>query len=89
MPDKQSTLFNKAARRAGDSRFFMSGVLRKSGMDNASLASYLGYEIGSLARLALCRKPSPESEKFCLDVERIAEHTGADPARLASLIRGT
>jgi hypothetical protein len=86
MSGKQKLMLDKAARRAGDSQFFMSGVFKKSGMDNASLASYLECEISSLASLALCRKPNPDSEDFCLEVRRIAEHTGADPVRLSNLI---
>lgn len=91
MPDKKDALFVKAVRRAGNSPFFMSGVLavysEANGMDNKSLALYLSCKTGALTRLALCRKPSTESGKFYPEIERIAEYTGADPVRLAALIR--
>jgi hypothetical protein len=55
-------------------------------MDDEQLADFLGCELEVLPRLALCRRPRP-APRFREDVEAIAGHTGADPSRLARLVR--
>jgi hypothetical protein len=54
-------------------------------LDDDRLAAFLGIDRPALDRLALCGRPRPEL--FAADVQDIAAHVGADPLRLANLIR--
>jgi hypothetical protein len=51
------------------------------------LASFLNCSLDALVRLALCRRPNTMRPSFHNDVKKIALHCGADPQRLATLLR--
>lgn len=74
-----------------DSAFYLAGVLatfrQSSGMTDRDLANYLQCEPDALIRLALCRRPDPEGNRFGEDVVRIAIHLNLNPLRLANLVR--
>ncbi len=58
----------------------------REGMDDEQLAAFLECDPGALPRLALCRRPR-QAPDFRGDIEAIAAHTGADPSRLARMVR--
>ncbi|MEA2576276.1 MAG: hypothetical protein QOH93_3574 [Chloroflexia bacterium] len=58
----------------------------REGMDEEQLAAFLECDSDALPRLALCRRPR-KAPDFRGDIEAIATHTGADPTRLARLVR--
>jgi hypothetical protein len=58
----------------------------REGMDDEQLAAFLECDPGALPRLALCRRPR-QAPDFRGDIEAIAAHTGADPSRLAKMVR--
>lgn len=58
----------------------------REGMDDEQLAAFLECDPGALPRLALCRRPR-QAPDFRGDIEAIAAHTGANPGRLAKMVR--
>lgn len=84
-------LMARAAARAADDPFFLASALaayrQLTGMDDAALAAELGCDVAALTRLALCRRPDGASPMFKDEVPRIAAHAGADPLKLANLLR--
>jgi hypothetical protein len=58
----------------------------REGMDDEQLAAFLECEHEALPRLALCRRPR-QAPDFRGDIEAIAAHTGANPGRLAKMVR--
>ena len=83
------TRLRRAAERAGAHRFFLASALlpyaRAEGLDDAGLAHYLGYDVAEFPAVLLCRQPAGET--FTADVQRTVERFGADPARLAEVLR--
>jgi hypothetical protein len=81
----------RLARRARGDPFFLAPLLacyaECEGLDDAGLAEALGCPPAALTALRLCRAPRPAPEEFWADVTRIAERFGADPERLAALVR--
>jgi hypothetical protein len=81
----------RLARRAEDDSFFLAQLLacyaRSEGLDDGGLARYLGCPPAALTALRLCRAPRPAPREFWDDVRRIGERFGADPDRLAALVR--
>ncbi len=88
---KLERLLARAATRAERRAFFIASALedyrKMEGLDEAQLADYLHCTSSDLARLALCRRPKPESPKFKDEVRAIARHTGIDAGRLMKLLR--
>jgi len=86
-----SFLLQHAARRAAQDRFFFSNSLVEfrnvRGMAEDQLAEFLGCRPIVLLKLALCRRPDPESPNFRSDMERIASVFKIRPERLVQLIR--
>jgi len=86
-----SFLLQHAARRAAHDCFFFSESLVEfrniRGMAEDQLVQFLGCSPGVLSKLALCRRPDPESPKFRSDVERIAAVFNMQPGSLVQLIR--
>ena len=84
-------LLRWTAERASTDRFFLASALlpyaRAEGLDDAGLAERLGCAPDDLPALLLCRRPEKQGGRFRMDVERIAERFGLDPARLAQAIR--
>ncbi|HEX8227732.1 MAG TPA: hypothetical protein VF826_00290 [Chloroflexia bacterium] len=58
----------------------------REGMDDEHLAAFLECDTEALPRLALCRRPR-QAPDFRGDIEAIAAHTGANPGRLAKMVR--
>lgn len=91
MVTNNDRLLARAAARAEDDRFFVGSALaayrRLRGIDGTALAAELGCEEPALSRLALCRRPEGEGPMFRDEVTRIADYTGCDVARLASVLR--
>lgn len=89
--DNSSSLLRYAASRAASNRFFLAGCLaefsRLHGAGEDELARFLSCSRNALPRLALCRRPDPESPRFRTDVERIAAACDVQAIRLAQLIR--
>jgi hypothetical protein len=56
-------------------------------MNETELAGFLGCPQSLLSKLALCRRPDPNSERFQMDIKRIAEAFSLEPARLFQLVR--
>jgi hypothetical protein len=83
-------LADLAARAAGDP-FFLGFTLaeyaRAEGLADDRLAAHLRCPVESLTMLRLCRAPRPDPDGFRADVERVAERFGADPAKLAAVVR--
>lgn len=84
-------LLQYAARKAARSRFFLAEYLTEFSsihkMDEDKLAQFLGCSSGLIPKLALCRRPDPESMNFRSEVEQIAVSFNLQPLRLAQLIR--
>ena len=84
-------LFDHAARRASSRVFFLGSVLAAytqiEGLDDSALADLLGCRPAILPALRLCRRPTTDAPAFRSDVEQIAERFGADPVRLAEVVR--
>jgi len=89
--NETSRLLRYAARKAAQNRFFLAEYLNEfniiRGMTEEELAQFLGCSLGLLPKLALCRRPDPDSPRFRSDVERIATAFDIQPGRLVQLIR--
>jgi hypothetical protein len=81
-------LANLAASRPSLMSSLMQRYREQEGMDDQQLAAFLECEAEALPRLALCRRPRPAPD-FRGDIETIAAHTGANPNRLARLVRAS
>ncbi len=82
-------LLRYAARRAEERPGFLAWVFAgyrgEEGLDDAGLARVLDMPIEQISAMALCLRP--RADRFAEDVRAIAERFGANPARLATLIR--
>lgn len=94
MAADRDRLLARAARQAESDAydaFFVGSALaeyrRLRSFDAATLAAYLDCDEAALSRLALCRRPEGEDPMFRDEVTRIADYTGCNAARLASLLR--
>ncbi|NJL55486.1 hypothetical protein HC928_10060 [bacterium] len=56
-------------------------------LDDTALAALLGCAANDLSRLALCRRPAPESDTFRTDIEHLAQRFQLHTGQLASIIR--
>jgi hypothetical protein len=88
---KDLSLLQYAAKRAINSRFFLAESLKEfrinRGMTEDELAAFLGCRSELLPKLALCRRPDPESSRFRVDIERIATAFNIQPIHLVQVIR--
>ncbi|MGI8551652.1 MAG: hypothetical protein ACR2PL_12835 [Dehalococcoidia bacterium] len=84
-------IVRRAAERAAGSGFFLSSALvayqDEHELDDVALSDWLGLTVDQLPRLRLCRRPDQHSAKFGAEVRQIAAFTGAQPLRLATLLR--
>lgn len=91
MRDHASEALARAAQRAEQQPFFLASVLAAyratHQLDDASLADLLGCAPDDLVRLALCRRPAPESARFSAEVDHLARRFGLHGDRLAAIIR--
>ncbi len=89
--DKGADLLRHAAVRASKNMFFLAADLSEfqkyRRMNETQLAGFLGCPEGLLSKLALCRRPDPGSERFQMDIKRIAEAFSFGPTRLFQLMR--
>jgi hypothetical protein len=83
-------LAQQVIRRFAADPFFAGAALsrfeRRTGLEEDQLAAFLGCEVAALPRLALYRWPNPDSPRFGEQVQRIADRTGADVVRLATIL---
>ena len=91
--NRSSEFLRHAARRASQHSFFLAADLEqfrvRQGMEEGQLARFLGCAPEVLPRLALCRRPDPQSPSFRSDIQRIASALGLQQDRLAQLVRQT
>ena len=75
-------------RVAGDPRF-IGAALAEAGLlhDRTAAAARLGCSPEQIPRLALCRRPNADDERFADDVRNIAAFVSCDPVRLRDLLR--
>jgi hypothetical protein len=71
--------------------YFLGNALTKyevlHGIGDKHLAEWLNCGLDSLTRLALCRMPDAEQDRFQQDTKRIAEFASCDADRLVQLLR--
>jgi len=88
---KNADLLSHAARRASLHPFFLGRDLYQfrahRGIDETNLACFLGCLPELLPKVALCRRPDPDSPRFQSDVHRIADAFGLQADRLVQLVR--
>lgn len=91
MSDHASEALVHASRRAEQQPFFLASVLAAyrtaHQFDDARLADMLGCTPDDLIRLALCRRPAPESARFSAEIDHLARRFGLRGDRLAAMIR--
>lgn len=92
MNSKRTTeLLSHAAKRASQHPFFLAADLEQfrahRGIHEADLARFLGCSLEVLPKVALCRRPDPESPRFRSDIHRIADAFGLQTDHLVQLIR--
>jgi hypothetical protein len=89
--EKSTDLLRYAARRASQYPFFLAADMdhfrSHLGMEETDLARFLGCLPDFLPKLALCRRPDPDSPQFRSDIQRIAGAFGLQTDRLVQLIR--
>jgi hypothetical protein len=78
------------AKRASNRKIFLASALGEfadqRGLSPERLADFLGCNPDRLAKLALCRRPNPNSADFISDIENIASHNQIDPFQLRQLL---
>lgn len=81
----------RLARQARERQTLLASLLfayqEQEGLDEPGLADFLGCNVASLPRLALCRRPRAQTSSFREDIERVAQYAGANPLQLVKLIR--
>ena len=92
MNSKRTTeLLRHAARRASQHPFFLAADLEQfrvhRGIQETDLARFLGCSPEVLPKVALCRRPDPESPRFRSDTHRIANFFDLQTDHLVQLIR--
>jgi len=91
MPERAS--LERFVRRLREQPGFMAHVLQQyrahERMGEEGLAAQLGIGAAALTRLALCKVPRPEPERFAADVQAIADFTGANATELVRILRTT
>jgi hypothetical protein len=89
--NETAPLLRYAAKRIAHNRFFLARYLNEfrasRGITEGELARFLGCSPVLLPKLALCRRPDPDSPGFRADVERIAAAFDMPPGHLVRLIR--
>lgn len=84
------SLSGLASRLQNDPRF-MSYVLaayrQQEGLNVKELAQEFGTLPAMLLRLAICKRPNPNSTQFAEQVRELADYTLTDEAQLANILR--
>jgi len=90
-PEERENLLKYAAKRSIERPTFLASALeiyrQYEQLDEAGLANYFGIPTTQLTRLALSRRPAPDSPTFRQDVTAIAQRYGFPPVKLANLLR--
>ena len=89
-PPDDELLSLAASRGANRPHLFASVLARYAGLNNldeAGLRAEIGCDPRTLTRLRLCLRPDADPAAFTLDVQRIAESLGLNPAILAQIVR--
>jgi hypothetical protein len=91
MTDERDRYLRVAAERAAQRPFFIGRDLAEfralRGFSEIELAAWLGCAPERLPELALCRRPVLRGPGFRHGVQKIADHIGIRPERLAELLR--
>ncbi|MCG2766887.1 MAG: hypothetical protein L6435_00680 [Anaerolineae bacterium] len=86
-----SRLMHRAAERAAVNSFFLAADFayyqKAQGISDVELAEFLSIEIEMLPKLALCRRPDPESPEFRSDVQSIEQSFSLQTNHLVQLLR--
>jgi hypothetical protein len=79
------------ARKLQDNPSYMAWTIskfqRQEKLSTQNLLNLLDTTEESLAKLALCKRPDPNSTDFSKQIRQISDHTSIDPLILAKLIR--
>lgn len=90
-PDETTALLRRFVRRLSAETTYMAGAMaqyqRAEQIDDEALAQQLGTTAEMLTRLAMCKRPDPNSARFADEVRQIASFTGSDASVLARLLR--
>ena len=82
---------NRAADRVALTPTFMAHVLAKwgetQGLPWRKVASQIGCTEENAYRLALCRRPAREADRFAREIRTIADFVGVDMSALANIVR--
>ena len=90
LPETTQHLARLAQRLRSDPAYMASVLIAYQSQERLSdteLTHRLAIDEAQLPRLALCKRPSSEGDKFAEQVRQIATYTGANPATLAQIIR--
>lgn len=90
LPETTQHLARLAQRLRSDPAYMASVLITYQSQERLSdteLTHRLAIDVDQLPRLALCKRPSSEGDKFAEQVRQIATYTGANPATLAQIIR--
>jgi hypothetical protein len=81
----------RLAQRLRTDRAYMASLLvtyqEQESLDEIELAARLSMNAAQVPRLALCKRPLPESNEFTEQIKQIASFTGADEFALAQIIQ--
>jgi len=90
-PSSADSLLAMLAFQLREDPDYMASVLFRfqmfESMDGLLLADLLSISAQQLNCLALCKRPQSSDQSFADQVRQIATYSGADPGRVASIIR--
>jgi hypothetical protein len=92
MKNKQSSEWmERLAARASKDIFFLGNVIEEfrkhNKLSNSDLANYIECTSDALKRLALCRLPDDQEDRFRDDIKHISDHVKCNADKLIALIR--
>src|SRR3990172_6537910 len=92
MKRKQSSEWmERLAMRAREDVFFLGHVIEEfrthNKLSNLDLANYIECSPDALKRLALCRLPGDQENRFKDDINNISDHVQCNADKLIALIR--
>ena len=91
VPEDSDLPLSLLFHRTSTDTFFMGSALAEyramHGMSDRKLAETLGCTMGTLPRLALCRRPDDQAVRFREDVRRVATFVPCNAERLIELLR--
>ena len=92
MKSKQSSEWmERLAARASRDIFFLGNIIEEfrthNKLSNSDLANYIECSPDALKKLALCRLPDDQEDRFGDDIRRISDHVKCNAEKLIALIR--